>query len=454
MATNLPQVPGYFALRVGADLASAARGDTIHFDYADGMLQVVDASAGADGGPPVAVRTAPSAQRPTVSRVRLTATAGDADLGSIVLNGATYGALVWGESAVEKFLLPYYASAGGPHAYEVMHAINHVWYDFPVEVPVVALAFAYPSRPVEGGWQLWDTLHVLHVKTPATAPGGGGAPYVVGEASELGQLAMTPLLQFVQVFQPGTATTTIPEPSPSTLPRTFVPRFGGRPTNVDSVAAREVAEYASGLRGHDVWVYDSPTRGLSATLNRLPQPTQPLFEAFTPFQRPDRPVVSVEMWDGEWHPLRGTGSSDPTQVPDSVFWTDGAVDMLMVPYYASVQGAGAPPYLEVLLRKWAGALPATTTDARDLLRYLGTELERTMCRLEGDEPASAATSEVYAIVHLPNSEWVDEIDPPPTAVTYPVYLENRTVLLTRGGGRHPLVSTRRRLVPFGRGIRG
>ncbi len=443
MSTQLSQIPGYFTLRAGADLASAARGTTVYFDYGDGMLEITDPPQ-PRVAPPVPVRSSLSAVRTPASRAEVTVGSEGAEYGSVLLNAAAYSALVWGESAVEKFLLPYYASAGGPHAYAVVHAINKAWYDFPVRYPVCALAFAYPPDALQGEWDLWDTVHVLHVQDPLDERAGLDAPYVLGtRPGPQGRLAMTPLLRYLRSFPP--LETVIPPPPDAPLPRVRAPE-GTEPTPVDSIGAREVAEYVSGLRGYTVRVYATGRAGgLEATLSPRPRSGPPLFEASSPFVRAGRPVVSVSLaaGDGPLHPL-DAGSDGPASRPDSVFWSDGSVEMLMAPYYTSVEGKGSPWYLMALLWKWAGIIDPDVTDALPLLADIGQRVQQEIVALETDQPLPPRDTRVFAIIHLPNSDWVDAGD------GFTFWLEHRTVLLTADGNRHPLVSHGRRLVLPGR----
>lgn len=453
MSNDLPQMPGYFALRLGADLASGARGTTLYFDYGNGMLEITDPPPSPAPPPPVPVFSRPSGKRRFASEAAMTVVGADgAPYGSILLNARAYSALFWSESAVEKFLLPYYASAGGPHAYQVVHAINKVWYNFPDAAPVCALAFTYPPDALQGQWTLWDTVHVLHVQGEGGGQEGVQAPYVVSVTpGSAGQLAMTPLLQYLQPFTP--LLTELPQPA-DPIP-TALATSGTERTRIDSVGAREVAEYVSGLRGFDVYVYQvEAPGGLEATLTQRVQPTPPLFEATSPYVRTGRPSVSVALSPQglPLRPLSGTGSGDAAKAPDSVFWSDGSVDMLLLPYYGSVQGKGSPWYLMVLLWKWAGIIPVDVTDAVELLELIGEQVQREIGVLRGGEPQPEPDSTVFAIIHLPNSDWVDEqadvadpiLRPPP-----PIWLENRTAFLTEDGRLHPLVSTGRRLVPLG-----
>ncbi|HEU0012816.1 MAG TPA: hypothetical protein VFQ45_03995 [Longimicrobium sp.] len=424
MANNLPQIPGYFALRQGADQASSVRGETVFFNYEPGAVAITE--PGAAGS--VRVSTAPSAgSRPTVQNARIHVNGYQ----PCELPGDLYSAILWSESAVEKFLLPYYVSAGGPHAYEVLQAIHKAFYLYDESTPVVALVFGYASQPVVGRQHLWNTVQVVY--------GSGGS------------LAMATLLDFTERPAADLVLPPSPPPPPLGSPVTFAQKSESR-TLVDSVGAREVAEYVSGLRGHEVRVYsppgpDGPVGPLVPSLTPLDLAGyELLYDAFSPYHRADRPVATVELEvDGVWR-KQEVSTPGAENVPDAVFWTDGAVEMLMVPYYASVAGQGAPAYLTVLLGKWAGSIQP---DVVDPLKLRTLTLEALVLLLEG---AETEDSTVYAIIHLPRSEYVDEpIDATGAIGAGPrdaFWLENRTWLMTLHGP-HPLVQTGgERLVPL------
>jgi hypothetical protein len=452
MGTSLPQIPGYFALRVGADLASAIRGETVFFNYSPGTLEVMSAPPG--GTPPGELPGIPlftpalAAGRPPVQEVTIEVTNQRGQTVSRVLRGDQYGALFWSESAVEKFLLPYYVSAGGPHAYQVLHAINKAWYNYAVRTPVCALAFAYPSRAVPTPIQLWDTLSVVYL-------------------TEDGTLDQAPLLSFLASQPP-------PEANPiaraAAEPLTTPPPVGPVPYPIDSVGAREVAEYVSGLRPRKVDVYSVELGGgLDPVLSPEGDGT-PLFTAESPLVRTDRPPVTVSLTytlpSGGApipKPLTEIGGN-PANVADSAFWTDAAVELLMLPYYASVEGAAAPWYLALLLGTWSGAIAPGIEDAAVLLsraveglgRVLPAKpanaLDRAVERLAAEAEEAVAVveatetgpfeSEVFALVHLPNSEWVDQ----QAAGVPTIFLEHRTGVLTTRGD-FPLTPPGARLFP-------
>jgi hypothetical protein len=414
MGGNLTQnLPDYGAVRMGADWASAIRGQTIFFNFDSGQLGVAP-----EYGPSVvSVYTAPSAQtRPTVN----SATVAVEGYGQVTVLGNLCSALFWSESAVEKFLLPYYVSAGGPEALKVLHAINCAWYNYQGSTPVFALAFTYPSQGMLGPISLWDTVSVIYGET-------------VGDCNHL---VSVPLLYFIagHRYEP------TPIQAPTAGPSIPAP-LSDRATPADSIEGREVAEYVSGLRGSIVYAYGN---GIGGSLNPTLQPIEGLFPLFTAYCTPVRPermqfqiTVTLEV-NGDSIPLKGVDPGAAND-PDSVFWTDGAVDMLMLPYYASVKGHWAPWYLILLLGKWAGVIPLDLLEALELLKQLLDHPERLLRQFVD---ADAGTSSVYAIVHLPRSEYVDEGTPLDAFL-----LENRTVFLSTQAPPQPMVAPGQRFLP-------
>jgi hypothetical protein len=419
MPIHPPGQPGYDALRVGADWASAVRGNTIFFDYQSGSLMLTPPVDQPPGSGPVAVATPLSnASRPAVLNARVSAPGFE----PLTLDATTCSAVFWSESSVEKFLLPYYASAAGQQALQVLAAIAWAWFEYGSSTPVCALVFQYPTQGMLGALSLWDTIGVVH-----GVQAEGGPP----------RLTCTPLLQFLQDGE--MPLVSAPPPLVAAQQVTPVPRSNLR-TQVDSVQAREVAEYVSGLRGNRV-----------------------LVDAEATPVRADRPTATVELEvEGMtgWQPLEDLGSGKPN-IADSVFWSDGSVEMLLSPYYASLKGTWSPWFLILLLWSWSGAINPAIVDAADLLaqlleasgRVFGAFARPAAAGGEGGGSSGAwggteALGEeqiAYAIVHLPRSEYVDQLGNPVEGIL----VENRTWLLTRQG-RYPLVSPTGSRIPADR----
>lgn len=484
---SVPEIPGYFALRLGADLATSIRGQPVWFGYGAGELQItapgtlpaaqnpaglLSAPDPLPAAPPVPVYTPASASgRPTVQYLTLDVPSLQA---SVPVPADQFGALFWSESAVEKFLLPYYASAAGPHALEVLQAICQAWYHFDADAPVCAMAFGYPSSPFQASVQLWDTIGVV-VWRPAES-----------------RLVLEPLRQYIRGLRRLHVGLLPPPASFEWGPEMETDAVAGTPDiPIDSVGAREVAEYVSGLRGNTVDVYAVEVEGGLEPVLTTQGSGPPLFSAFSPFVRSGRPTAtaSITYLGTEDQPVTtpllqiGGGAAN---VPDSAFWTDGAVEMLLVPYYASVEGNAAPWYLMLILGTWSGAIPPYIEDAAALLSQVVQLFSRVLQEEEEDatSPAarrvaeeaqavtegmtSAATetvagvagvaavadavsgpfdSQVITLIHLPNSEWVDQ-----TAAPSSIRAEHRLAALTPEGA-FPLVPAHRRLVPRRR-VRG
>jgi hypothetical protein len=223
---------------------------------------------------------------------------------------------------------------------------------------------------------------------------------------------------------------------------------------VESIVARDAAEFVSGLRGHVVrfrqaegvlepWVAeDGPDRHLP----------DPWIEAETYRVRTDRPAPSRVVLqvghsaadtDVQVVPSPAAPDGDPTNVPDSLFWSDGAVEKLLVPYYGSVKGLGAPLFTTVLLGRWNGLIRrGSRLGACAVLEILQNFLDA-----PADESHAVQATEgdpvddnPFAVTHLPRSEYIpNNVDEPPTQA-----LEGRTQFLTLGGGRESLASFVRR----------
>ncbi|HEX8906185.1 MAG TPA: hypothetical protein VF771_15155 [Longimicrobiaceae bacterium] len=102
---------------------------------------------------------------------------------------------------------------------------------------------------------------------------------------------------------------------------------------------------------------------------------------------------------------------------DSVFWTQSSVEKFLVPYYASVSGEAAPRHITTLLGLLGSRHPVPVKAGQDPADY-----------------------EVYALIHLPQSEYVDQAGDTPGA-EYPADL---AVALRATGGEGPCVAVHAR----------
>lgn len=396
-ASPAPNAPDYHDLRMAAEWASAVRGPRIHFDYEPGWGQMRISP----------IRTYPSETAPNAVRPRVMAVEIRIGEQSLCLPGDEYGALLWGESTVEKFLFAYYASVAAQEAPGFLARLMGAWYDYPGRVmQVCAVAVRYGRDFTRGGLVLDDTVRLV-------CQVGPGSPLQLMSLGELAQAFPRGGLRFPT----------------SKREQMLQEHQGWKVTSVpDNVVTREAAEFVSGMRGRYVslvlkdgtltpWVFPSDVP--AATLEDT------VIGSVAPLVRGDRPEPSeVTVWVGEHCKRLVNGTKDSADVPDSMFWTDQAVEDLVLPYYASVKGRHAPFYITMLMGKWNGLIPAASSDSQ----YAAATLREMVAGAE-------VVSTVFAVTHMPRSEYVTDAtigngeEAPKSA-----RLEHRTRLLSRDSG--------------------
>ena len=412
-----PNAPGYAALRMGADWASAVRDVPLRlrYDPETGHMAVAGSS-----GPGLKVLTRSYARRPTVERITFEVQAivkGKRKTASIELDGESASALVWGESAVEKFMVSYYAEAAGEDAPRFLERLFDAWYCYPSNVvQVCALAYLCGTRAPPEGTQLSlaSTVGLVCLEIAS------------------GTLRLLPLDEFSARYTASLPRDASPPPEKRPRERERGWQVGDE---VGSIVARDCAEFVSGLRGRFVSFL---TEGrelypeLYATGEPVPSPAPGgtfQFAAVMSPVRGDRPaptrvVAWVKGLDGETHDHEIVPvSDDPAHIPDSLFWSDGGVEKFMLPYYGSVKGWTAPIYTALLMAKWQGLVPPHETQLAaglDAMKRMIPDAIGGFSGTRDEEPVAP----VYGLVHLPRSEYTSS---PGMAV------ESRTVLLAASG---------------------
>jgi hypothetical protein len=415
--------PGYSAMRMVAEWASGVRGEQLYFGFDGTHATLTDVAE--SGALPMFTRR--FTRRPEVQRVHFTVTTNGAGH-TLTIDARETSALFWSESAVEKFLFPYFASVAGSEAPLLFAKLARAWYDYPGN-DVQVCAVAYECGPAAPFGPRTLTLEGL-VSLVCLVPGEG--------------LKRVPLAEFAERF-PGPG---VPGPAPIEPPQGGFHDEGGwtLTPSAESIVAREAAEFVSGLRGHtvrfrdhdgelDPWVSEDGD-GRDVTDSWIESGMQRV--------RIDRPAPSsvVLLLDGselQVVPSPAAPDGDPTNVPDSLFWSDGAVEKLLVPYYGSVKGLAAPLFTTMLLGRWNGLIrPGSALGPCAVLEILQNFLYPRPDAPEGvlataDEPLD---DNPVAVTHLPRSEYIpNNVDEPPTQS-----LEGRTQFLTIGGAREPLAS--------------
>jgi hypothetical protein len=198
-----PNVPSYRQLRMVSDWASAVRGRELHLEYNEDTGRMKHSAPSTH--PPMLLLTPPNAVRPVLARVEFEVRVpGTGVPFSTTLDGDRYSALLWGESAVEKFLFAYYASAAADSAARFLGRLFDAWYGYPDRVvQVCALAFRYGVDAEAGELSLDATVELVCLernrgglrlnamslgdferKYPTGAPRGGRVAGTPGKATQ------------------------------------------------------------------------------------------------------------------------------------------------------------------------------------------------------------------------------------------------------------------------------
>jgi hypothetical protein len=339
----------YRTLRLVAELAMGTNGQRTQFDVTpEGVCSI----------PGVTPASTAQVQIPTdtsgrTGALRYVALQAEGAEGAFDVLSCAADAVFWSESAVEKFVLPYMASAFGSRAAEAVSSASKAFttaYDNAKVLALVHLAEFPQGEPVrlEG---MWGVLFL-------------------GDA---GQLRMLTLPRFLEFAIPGTSTLPV-DPAVPLGAGTVPPNPAFLPS---ATQLRSMAEWTSSLRDTPMYfLFNLDTGELPRATQTLPPVVggEIVVPAFTPAQLPGRPVPS-----GVW--LQPASPASPVDVGawgDAAFWSTGALERFLYPYYASAAGARALSQLLELHEAWEH----------------GT--------------ADGAGPEVYAIIHLPKSNWVAE----------------------------------------------
>jgi hypothetical protein len=281
--------------------------------------------------------------------------------------GATFPAgdwtaAFWSESSVEKFVVPYLAALTGAAAAEVLERVATAWNRWPDDRPVSGLLLR--GRREEGAsLALGELVDVLYLDRS-----GAGA-----------ELRVSALEEFLAGIDPVPAPTPLPA-EPVAYVRGPVTAASPRwPSQFD---LRRMAEWAASLREKPMYfLFDVVDGSWSAPVAALPDDLtdRVVIPAYTPTARPDRPTpshVTLRLEGGE------SVSLDGREV-DAAFWGTGAVDLVLIPYYAGAYGARALGEMAEIDSAWTGRSSAAGAGAE----------------------AGAETEEPSAIVHFPKSDW-------------------------------------------------
>ncbi len=274
-----------------------------------------------------------------------------------ILEAGRYNAAFWSESAVEKFVVPYVAMLGGSRAIERLSEVMAVWNHYPPGMQVFALL--HRSAPGAGdSVSFGDLFDVLYLDVERQKVRVASLPQFRSLCVEL------PL-------EPGPVL-----PPPVTLEYRHGELLLDAPQLPSELTLRRMAEYASEFRAVPLYILFDVNRGTYDRHFRLPEELdgQVVIPAFTPRTRTGRPVPARVL-------LCGTDGQEAELFPgdgDAAFWGNGAVEHMFSPYYVSTYGRVALKELTRITDTWWG---------------------------EGDDVLLLGGAEVYALVHLPKSDW-------------------------------------------------
>lgn len=295
------------------------------------------------------------------------------------IDARRWSAACWSESSVEKFLYPYLAALGGPQAATVLADVDRAWNGYPDHRRPFALLHA-AGLPEGTSLDVRELVHVWYVDTTEGVPG---------------RLIHESVATFLQSC------------TPSTLPRWDEVTAPCLPPEVATASPhlpsprqlRRVAEWASEFRGEPHYFSFNLREGTYTSHASYPGVPEDhvLIPARTQPTRADRPVPTVVTLQpvgdvAAWtlHALDGNPDAHHLRHGDAAFWRTGAVEHLMSPYYVSVYGGLALEELGKIVQAW-NVVPQPGSVDGSWTPELGM---------------------AAAIVHLPKSNWEEEISLP------------------------------------------
>jgi hypothetical protein len=240
------------------------------------------------------------------------------------LNAVQYraDAVFWSDAAVQKFVLPYYASCMGYDASKRLRKLEAAWNG---DVP---------------GKQVLALMHVTGVPRGAEGAGVPMEPLWVVYL-ENGRLQASALADFPTSDLPAQ---NAPRPVPYTAPD--LARL--RPPYPGYTALRSMAEWAASLDTEPMYfTYDPEQRQFGPPRAHANGGGGIVVPVFNPFVRGTRLKPSRVMF----------GNHELAAECDAVFWSTGAIEQFLLPYYASIDGFAGLRDLQALRDTWLEGRP-------------------------------------------------------------------------------------------------
>ena len=285
-------------------------------------------------------------------------------------------AVFWSDAAVKKFVQPYAASCAGYEAPGALENMLLAWNGAAAGAQVFAMVHVTWAEPVAP--QEMETLWVAFLRT---------------QGPRAGQADALPISAYIREFTPqppmSAVVGSVPYERPVPAAGTdFLPDYAG---------LRAVAEWSMSLDGAPrYFLFDPITNSYSPPSTTLPPVVGS--QIVIPVQNlavPATPLKPAGVW---LQPPGDAGPVDLAGMADAVFWSTGAIEQFMLPYYASVDGFGGLQALQGIAAAWNDNVPG---GSGGLPVSPGLEGEP-----DGSQSTPGGDAEVYGLVHLPQSAWV------------------------------------------------
>lgn len=350
--------PDYRQLRLLAECAVGVEDQAVEFFFEDGttLRRRAPQIPVADHDVLVATFDGGKFPRNLVELQAVTDAAGGYELPSGIAD-----AVFWSDAAVQKFLFPYVTSCSGDNAGTVMQQVQQAWNFYPAtQVTVYALVHVTSFLP-EVALALEKSIWVVYTTQPASP-----AP----------PLSVLALDEFIGVYQGAQARQV--GVNEVKYQRGVA---GGEPQRPGYTQLRAMAEWAASLRDTTKYfVFRSGGDGFEVH-DEIPELNAGdlVVPAHTPTVPAGRPVLNGVWFQPPEDPANGIviPPANVANVGDALFWSTASIEQFLIPYYASKGGMESLDDLAEIARAWTeGGVDGT---------------------------------EVYALIHLPNSEWTEVI---------------------------------------------
>lgn len=289
-------------------------------------------------------------------------------------------AVFWSDAAVQKFVFPYVASCSGEGAREGLDKLQLAWNHYPEHrVSVYGLVHVNHFR-AHTELRLEDAFLVAFARRHAR--------------EEDPPIELLTVSEFIDEFKPKRS----PAPEPRKV-HYHRGAGGAEPQRPDYVALRALAEWACSIRGEPrYFVFPAGGNGFHGPFPWLPavQPGDIVIPVHTPTVPANRPELGA-LW---FTPARESGQK-PAHARnlagqgDALFWSTGAVEQFLFPYYASKAGLKSLPQLVEMAYAWTGHLPEGVVPEGPAWKAVSPLAE------------AQGGATVTALIHLHTSEWTD-----------------------------------------------